>query len=235
MSTFKSWAMTAVLSTAAVFIGTVAEAAPVTPTTFEQEMLEFNEGQSNQLVNDDYFSLSATSLATASFVYNDASFLSFGIFDAADPLNRFQLFDSNNGAGEHAVFGMFGGGTVFGGVLGGALTLSADSFAENLFGFYVETVNGVLYSDASLNGVDGNQNHTQFGEGQLAQLPNFVAGPWLSSEYLMSWGSDPQSPTFGVVLSGVSPASPTVAVAEPMTALMMLMGGMIGFGFRRQK
>lgn len=236
MGNFKSWVLAVCLTTSAVFIGSVAEASPLLPTTLEQELFDLQEGQSNQLSNDAYWQLNAMSMGTASLIYADDDFVEFGIFDAADPNSTFALFGNNLGAGDMALFGMAGNGTVLGGSLGNGFGLSASPFEQNLFGFYLETVDGILYSDASLNSGAEDLSNTFAGTGSMSYIPGLVAGPWTPSEFMMSWGETLSTPKFGVMLAGISAAEyqTITAVPEPMTALL-LVGGLIGTGVLRRK
>ena len=108
-------------------------------------------------------------------------------------------------------------------------TLSITPFASNAFGFYLETPNGIFYSDTALNGdaadhmvaIQGNDKD------MVDLLGNLGDGLWTSSEYVLAWedllasnGCDYDYNDMVVMVESVSPV--------PVPAALML--GMLGMG-----
>lgn len=144
---------------------------------------------------------------------------SFGIYDAADSSNTVELYPGLASSGVKV-------GLSFGNAYQVELNNSGtgDTFADNLFGFYLDIGTGVLYSDSSLNS-DLNQYMVGFrGNGSdEIDLPDSASGVFNPDDYIFGWedilftdGSDKDYNDFVISASSISP------VGRPRSAYQRL-------------
>jgi len=163
----------------------------------------------------------------------------FGVYDLADPANRFALFDGGvANAGDTATLSIltdgslwytflgFSSGTVAGGDYG-------VDFADNRFGYYLATgdlVTGsgtIWYSDTSLN-VDHKDHMVAYqgNDTDKVQVPYSTPGVWTDNEYIFAWEVEDISQCpgnyadFAVIIESVTP------IPEPATLTILGLGSL---------
>jgi len=167
---------------------------------------------------DSLWSLAAVGGSVETVIIELASFADqnkFGIWDATDPSKRVQVFDGGASASTQGVVSIMGDGSV--------KVNFADTgidFAGNLFGFYLESPQGVFYSDTSLNSDGFDHMMAYQGTGDLIQLPGYLPGIWTGTEYMLFWedllnGGDMDHNDFVVLVDSVVP------VPEPATYALL--------------
>jgi len=115
---------------------------------------------------------------------------SFGIYDAANPANRVQIFDGSAYVGSLALVSIWADGSVF-----VNFTDTYVDFAGNLFGYYLDSRNGhpdwtggLWYSDTSLNADRMDHMHAYQGLNiDTIQIGSLSPGVWSSAEYLLAF------------------------------------------------
>lgn len=187
----------------------------------------------DQVALDEYWLKSANSEAAATVILElsgNAGSNVFGVFDATDPSKSVQLFSGGASAGSDAELTIL----LDGSVLVNDVDTGVD-FSGNLFGFYLSTPSGVFYSDTSMNGGDDHMVAYQ-GNGEEIQIANFIAGPFLSNEYIFGWedeslgGLGGDYDDFIVLIESIAPTS----VSEP-GGIALLALGLSGLGFARRR
>ena len=189
---------------------------------------------------DSYWSVTATGGSVSTIIAELAAFMNtntFGIYDAANPANKVQVFAGAATAGSQAAVTIKADGSVF-------LNIFNDTgvdFAGNLFGYYLDATvgnnnpNAVFYSDSSLN-ADGGFDHMYAYQGKnidTVQLPNLSPGLWTDNEYVLAFedlwaGGDKDYTDFVVMVESVVP------VPVPAAVLLGMLGlSVAGFGMRR--
>lgn len=169
-------------------------------------------------------SLSTLVIELAGFAENNR----FGIYDAADPSKKVEIFAGAAAAGDQAVISILANGMV-------RLNFSNTGivFGGNRFGYYLDSSfyapdGGVWYSDTSLNG-DGLDHMAAYqGVGDTISIPPYAAGPWASNEYILAFEdlaasvSDRDYTDFVVLVESVSP------VPDGGATLALLGAGFLG-------
>jgi hypothetical protein len=165
-----------------------------------------------------------------------SEFNTFGVYDRFDSSVTYELFagsdDATDGVGSSKSFVFDGSNTLY--VNGSAVA----SFSSANFGFYLDTPDGIWYSDPLLNS-DGAAHMVGFaGPGDNIVLPGGVEQVWDSNNWIFGWEDlsseawDQDYNDFVVHVSNIS------AVPEPMT-IGLLGAGLIAIGFagrgRRRK
>lgn len=157
----------------------------------------------------------------------------FGIYDAADPSKKVELFNGVATVGAQKLLSILANGSVLVNFAATGVT-----FAANAFGYYLdssaEAAGGVFYSDTALNADQTDHMVAYQGEGDTIQVPPFSAGPWGANEYALAWedlagGGDRNFTDLVVLVESVSPV-PDGGATVAMFGLSML-----GLGAVRRK
>lgn len=209
------------------------------------------------LANDAYWKIQASGGAVSTFIiqitgYVPAGFENAGIFDAANPANRVQVFASGALQGTQVTVSIDATGQVY---LDHVLKGTFNS--GGVFGFYIDVNGGTTYpantwfSDDSLN-ADQNDHMVAFqGNGKTIQILPWGPGTFSQDEYIfafedLGWTNiDPNSdpPTWGPYQGQLSDRdyNDTVFLVEsiqpiPEPATMLLLGsGLLGLGVVARK
>ena len=142
----------------------------------------------------------------------------FGIWDAANPANRVQIFSGADSSGDDALFSILADGSVRLNFVDTGI-----DFAGNKFGFYLDSPAGLFFSDTSLNADQTDHMYAYQGQGDTIQVLPFAPGPWDPNTWLLAWedlfgGGDKDFRDFVVLVESVSP------VPEPSTVAILGLG-----------
>ncbi len=191
----------------------------------------------DQLSQSGYWSIGASGGSFTQMIIEIAGYAdqnAFGIFDAADPGNRFQLFSGAqqaNSSGSAVTFGFTVGNEVY---LGDPFNPTSTVFSDSLFGFYLDSPDGLFFSAPDLN-PDGAAHMVAFqGNGvDELQVGNTAAGTFQTNEYIFGWEDlladnwDYDYNDFVVLAESVQPET----VPEPSELGLALLGlSLIGLG-----
>ncbi|HZF25904.1 MAG TPA: DUF4114 domain-containing protein [Steroidobacteraceae bacterium] len=145
----------------------------------------------DQAVPDELWSLGATGGAFSQIVIEiagNAPLNIFGVYDAANPTRRVEMFSGAQGAGARSTLSITSDGSVWSGDLfGGTFHDSGIDFASNLFGFYLQTPDGYWFSQSALNSDQADHMLAFAGQGDSVQLPSSWAGIWDPNEFVLAW------------------------------------------------
>lgn len=166
-------------------------------------------------------------------IAGNAATNTFGIYDANNG-NRVQLFGGPADQADQAMVSIGANGQVVTIYLQrdatGALTAIGSSstaagfFTGNLFGYYLGTVNGTLFSQAALNAGGLDQMVAYQGDGDYIRVPGNSLARWGSSSYILAWedlpyaSSDKDFNDFVVYVESVT------GVPEPGSLALLSLG-----------
>jgi hypothetical protein len=157
----------------------------------------------DQYGQDQLWSIEASGFSAATIIIEiagNARTNNFGIYDAANG-HTVQLFGGPADQADQALVSVGQSGQVtviyLQRDLNGNLTASnfwtsgAGYFTQNLFGYYLGTNGGTLYSEAARNANGADQMVAFQGDGSTIKLPGNAPGAWGSSSYILAWEDTP--------------------------------------------
>jgi hypothetical protein len=136
-----------------------------------------------------------------------------GIYDAANPANRVEVFDGSATTANQAVISILADGTVRLNFVDTGVT-----FAGNAFGFYLDSSlapdGGIWFSDTNLNS-DGLDHMAAYqGVGDTIQIPTLAPGTWSAIEFILAFedrtanSADKDYDDMVVIVEGIAPSPP---------------------------
>lgn len=190
----------------------------------------------DQVPNDELWAIEASGLSAATIVIELAGNAGTNTFGIYDPFNNnmVTLFGGPADQADQAIVSIGASGqvtTVYlqrdsSGTLQsiGSWSSPGGYFTGNLFGYFLGSGDGILYSERARNG--GQDQMVAFqGDGDLIRIPgNFGASSWGSSSYILAWEdirydlSDKDFNDFVVYVESVRP------VSEPGVLALLALG-----------
>ena len=183
----------------------------------------------DQVAGDSYWAISGSGASVATIVIELAGYAgtnTFGIFNGS---NYVEIFSGSAFAGDQAIISIKADGSVY-----KNFADTGVNFSGNIFGYYLNSPDGVFYSDTTKNGDLFDHMVAFQGKGiDTVALPGLAPGLWTSGEYVLAFedlygGGDKDYDDFVVMVESVVP------VPEPST-LILLGSGLLGFGFFARK
>jgi hypothetical protein len=193
---------------------------------------------------DSYWAVAAGGNSSASLIIEMAGYSAsnkFGVYDKANPANKLQIFDGAADSAATATMTVFASG-IFQLNHNGATNVL---FGGTTFGYYLDSPDGVFYSDTSLN--PDSQDHMYAWQGNDSDwvsivdhenpLTSLAPGVWEDNEYILAFedlfgaglpSSDRDFTDFVVMVESVNP------VPVPGAILLGMLGlGAVGIKLRK--
>lgn len=180
-----------------------------------------NTDQMNSTV-DNYWSITGAGGSVATIVIELAGFANSNTFGIYNGVNSVEIFNGAATPGNQALISIKADGSVW-------LNFwdTGVDFSGNNFGYYINSPEGIFYSDEAKNG--GLQYMVAFQGKNIdtVQLPGIAGGVWTNNEYILGWEDlhglgDKDYDDFVVMVESVTP------VPEPGT-VTLLGSGLLGF------
>jgi hypothetical protein len=141
-------------------------------------------------------------------IAGNAGVNTFGVYDKTNSSLMVQVFAGPDSSGDSHQLSMLADGSI---KLDNVDT--GVDFAGNAFGYYVNTPDGIFFSDTSKNGDKYDHMWALQGKGDEIQIPTLVPSIWKSNEYVLGWedtlnGGDFDHQDFVVMVESVTPVVP---------------------------
>jgi hypothetical protein len=142
---------------------------------------------------DSYWSIDGAGGSVTTLVIEVAQWANtnlFGIYDAANPMKRVQVFDGASTTGSQSIMSILADGSVHVNFIDTGI-----DFAGNAFGYYVDSTlghpgwtGGLWYSDTGLNADGQDHMYAYAGEGiDTIQILPYSPGLWDVDEYILAF------------------------------------------------
>lgn len=160
--------------------------------------------------DDSNWSITASGMSMSTIIIGSSNY-TFGVYDRTNPALKVQLFAGSNAAGAQTAFSIDSGGSVWVLLVGTGLVDTGVDFAGDAFGFYLESSEGLFYSDTRLNG-DG-FDHMLALEGvdiDTIQILPWAPGLWTTYMFALGWedsdgGGDQSYDDFVIMIESIEP------------------------------
>jgi hypothetical protein len=146
----------------------------------------------------------------------------FGIFDAANPNKKVQLYAGSAATGTLITVSILADGSVF---VNGIDT--GIDFAGNAFGFYLDSSSdpdgGIWFSDTNLNSDRLDHMAAYQGEGDTIQILPFASGIWPATEFILAFedreadSADKDYDDMVVIVEAIAPSPPVEVLGCRLT------------------
>jgi hypothetical protein len=203
-----------------------ASATIINGTSLQDELTRAGatvDVQNDQYNPDEIWQLGATGFGGARMLFEiagNANSNAFGIYDVADRSNRLTIFQGPAGTNARGALALNGTSDFCAGGLWGMPTCA--TFGSHLFGFFLDTPEGIFYSELDAN-ADHIDHMVAFQGGTDRGAIN--GSRWLANEFILAWedlsgGGDLDYDDLVVLVESV------ISVAEPGTLALFAIAGL---------
>lgn len=204
-----------------------ASATIINGTSLQDELTRAGaivDVQTDQYNPDEIWQLGATGFGGARMLFElagNANSNAFGIYDVADRNNRLTIFSGPAGSNARGALALNGTSDFCAGALWGMPTCA--TFGSHLFGFFLDTPEGVFFSELDAN-ADHIDHMVAFQGGSDRGTIN--GSRWLDNELILAWedlngGGDLDYDDLVVLVESI------ISVAEPGTLALFAIGGIL--------